>query len=82
VDLTIEERLARVEERLGAMEASLARLQRPCVGMTVEEARAKLDKPAEGGPEQFARLHRIFGRFEGPGDLSERMRDYLYGERD
>jgi len=79
---TIEERLARVEERLGEVEAELARLPRPRIGMTIEEARAELGRPVERGPEQYAKLQRLLGCFEGPGDLSENMRDYLYGERE
>jgi hypothetical protein len=82
VTATIEERLARVEERLGEMEEALSRVPRSRIGMTVEEARAELGKPVERGPEQYAKLQRIFGCFEGPGDLSENMRDYLYGERE
>lgn len=79
--LTIEERLTRLEERLDKVEATLARQKRSGIGVTVEEVRAKRGRPVQRGPEQFERLRRIFGRFSGPGDLSVRMRDYLYGDR-
>jgi hypothetical protein len=76
------DRLARLEERVSDIEETLARDQRPRIGVTIEEARAKVGRPVERGPEQYERLQRIFGRFSGPEDLSSRMRDYLYGERD
>jgi hypothetical protein len=79
---TIEERLARIEERLDEVEAALTRVPRPRIGVTIEEARIELGKPVERGPEQYAKLQRIIGCFEGPGDLSENLRDYLYGERE
>ena len=75
------DRLARLEERVSDIEDTLAQTQqRPRIGITIEEARAKIGEPVERGPEQYERLRRIFGRFSGPGDLSSRMRDYLYGE--
>ena len=77
---TVEERLAELEKRVGAVEETLNRSQRPWFAITVEEARERLKRPAERGPEEMEQLQRIFGRFEGPEDLSARMRDYLYGE--
>jgi hypothetical protein len=82
VAATLEERLARVEERLGVVEAALSRSPRPRIGLTVEEAKAELGKPVERGPEQYAKLERFIGRFEGPSDLSGNFREYLYGERE
>lgn len=82
MDTTVEARLARVEERLSELEAVLVPTPRPPFGMTIEEAKAELGKPVERGPEQYEKLNRIFGCFEGPGDLSEHFRDYLYGERE
>lgn len=79
---TLEERLAAIEERLGEVEEALNHSRHPWFAMTVEEARERLKLPADRGPEEMAQLHRIFGRFEGPPDLSERMRDYLYGDRE
>jgi hypothetical protein len=79
---TTEDRIASLEARVSDIEASLGRTQRPRIGVTIEEVRARAGRPVERGPEQFERLHRIFGRFSGPEDLSSRMRDYLYGERE
>lgn len=76
------DRLARLEERVSELEDSVARVHRPRIGVTVEEARAMLGQPVERGPEQYELLQRIIGRFSGPEDLSSRMREYLYGERD
>ncbi|MGH2531364.1 MAG: hypothetical protein ACRDJW_03555 [Thermomicrobiales bacterium] len=78
----VEERIALLEARVSDIEETLARRHPPRIGVTIEEVRAKVGRPAERGPEQFERLHRIFGRFSGPEDLSSRMRDYLYGERE
>ena len=80
--LTIEDRLTRLEERLDQVEATLARQKGPRIGLTIEEAKSELAKPVERGPEVIELFHRIVGRFEGPGDLSEHMRDYLHGERE
>ena len=79
---TVEERISSLEARVSELEACFARSPRPRIGITVEEARAKLGQPVERGPEQLARFQRIMGSFEGPEDLSSRMRDYLYGERE
>lgn len=79
---TIEDRVASIEERLGQLEETVRRPQPRRIGITVEEARAKLGRPAERGPEQLALFQRIVGSFEGPEDLSSRMREYLYGERE
>jgi hypothetical protein len=80
--IAIEDRLASLESRVRELEDALARTQRPRIGITVEEARARVGQPVERGPEQFERLQRIFGRFSGPEDLSSRMREYLYGDRE
>jgi hypothetical protein len=79
---TLEERIDALEKRLGAVEAALNPSHRLKFAVTVEEARERLKQPVERGPEELEQLHRIFGRFEGPPDLSTRMRDYLYGERE
>ena len=79
---TVEERLASLETRVGEVEETLERLRRPRFALAVEEARERPSRPAERSPETIERFRRIYGRFEGPEDLSERMRDYLYGDRD
>lgn len=78
---TVEERLALLEARLSEIEHSIDRSQRPWFAMTIEEGKARGGTLAKRGPEQIERFRRIYGRFDGPEDLAERMRDYLYGER-
>jgi hypothetical protein len=79
---TVEKRLDRLEERLGEVEQNLIRARRPRFALSVDEVKSRLYAPAERGPEQIARFRKIYGMFDGPPDLSERMRDYLYGEHD
>lgn len=49
-------------------------------GVTVEEARERLGRSVARRPETIARFRGMYGSFDGPEDLSERMRDYVYGE--
>jgi hypothetical protein len=79
---TVEERLSSLEARVGEVEEDLIRMRRPQFAVTVEEAKSRLAGPAERSPDAIERFRRIFGRFEGPVDLSARMRDYMYGDRD
>ena len=78
----IDERFAILEARVAQLEEAVLRPQPRRIGVTVEEARAMLGQPVERGPEQLARFERIIGSFEGPEDLSSRMREYLWGERE
>jgi hypothetical protein len=80
----IEERVDELEERLSELESVFVQMvrSRPGVGVTVEEAKVLLRQPVERGPREYELLQRIFARFDGPGDLSSNMRDYLYGERE
>lgn len=79
---TVEERLAKLEERVDEMEVNLTELRRPArsTGITIEEAKARLQEPVERGQRELEQLRAIIGMFDGPVDLSERMRDYLYGD--
>ena len=77
---TVEERLARLEEQVATLAERAERDQQPAFEVTIEEARQRLGKPFERSPETIAKFRRMYGVFEGPEDLSERMRDYLYGE--
>lgn len=79
---TVEERLAELEARLTTVEDHVRRSRRPWIGVTIEEAKARASFPAERGPEQMELLRQATGSFlDGPEDLSERMRDYINGER-
>lgn len=81
---TVEERLSDIEARMDEIEAELAQTRsraRKHPGVTIEEAREILKTPAEYGPEEIALFRRVIGSFDGPEDLAENMRDYLYGER-
>jgi hypothetical protein len=77
----IEERLERLEARLEEVEATLARPSHPRWGLTVEEARARLGTPIQRSEHTVNQLRAFLGCLEGPEDLSENVRDYLYGER-
>ena len=79
---TVDERLTSLEARVDKVEATLNGVKRPRFAVTVEEARARLLEPAQRSPETIERFRRIYGRFDGPADLSERMRDYLNGDRE
>ncbi|HET8523940.1 MAG TPA: hypothetical protein VFL82_11935 [Thermomicrobiales bacterium] len=78
----IEERVDELEERLRELEVAFVQTlrSRPGIGVTVEEARILLRQPVERGPEELELLRRFVGSFDGPRDLSTRMRDYLYGD--
>jgi hypothetical protein len=78
----IEERVEELEERLGELEGAFIQMRRaqPGIGVTVEEAKVLMRQPVERGPEELELLQRFIGSFEGPSNLSSRMRDYLYGE--
>jgi hypothetical protein len=78
---SVEERLGSLETRLRHVEARVAALAQPRIGLTADEARARAQGPAERTPETMAKLRRIFGRFDGPEDLSARFRDYLAASR-
>ncbi|MGH2355366.1 MAG: hypothetical protein ACRDI2_10215 [Chloroflexota bacterium] len=77
---SVEDRLAHLETRLHQMEEAYSDLRRARIGLSIEKARAKLDAPAERGTDTVAKLQRVFGRFDGPADLSEHFREYLAGE--
>jgi hypothetical protein len=77
---TVEERLARLEEQVATLKERANTSSRGGFGLTLEEARERLKKPVQRSPETIAKFRRLFGSFEGPEDLSVRMRDYLYGD--
>ncbi len=72
-----------VEDKLDALEARVDMLEVRAAngfGVTAEEVRERLGEPFVRRPETIARFRAINGSFDGPEDLSERMRDSLYGE--
>lgn len=77
---------ATIEERVARLEAQVAMLaitpRRAGFGWTVEEVKERLTRPVVRGPREFEQLRRITGIFDGPEDLSERMRDYINGDRE
>ena len=77
---TVEERLARLEAQMATLAEQAVRDRPPAIGVTIEDARQRLGKPFVRSPETIAKFRRMYGVFDGPEDLSERMRDYLYGE--
>jgi hypothetical protein len=77
----LEERLERLEERLGKVEAALREQRGRFLGVTLEEAKARLHTPVEYGEETRRLLQEVVGSFEGPEDLSQNFREYLRGER-
>ncbi len=77
---TVEERLARLEAQVVEIKEQVEQARRPAFGLTIEDAKERLKQPVARSPETIAKFRRLFGSFEGPEDLSVRMRDYLYGE--
>lgn len=77
---TVEERLARLEAQVMEIQERAQSARRPAFGLTIEEVKARGEGPVKRSPETIARFRRMMGSFDGPADLSERMRDYLYGD--
>lgn len=77
---TVEERLERLEAQVAEIAGRTERARRPAFGLTIEEVKARGEGPVKRSPETIARFRRMMGSFDGSADLSERMRDYLYGD--
>jgi hypothetical protein len=82
VATSIEERIQQLEERVGEIEVAIRGRQGRQIGITIEEALARLGTPVQRSESTKRQFQALLGRFEGPKDLSENMRDYLYGERE
>jgi len=78
---SLNERLTNMEERVRRLEDELRFQRYPKIGLTIEEAKAKLDKPPEITSKDIEAALEIIGMFEGPEDLSENMHAYLYGDK-
>jgi hypothetical protein len=83
----LESAVERLSERVASLEALVERLRhRPAtgddrLGMTVEEARARLAAPKEYSPEVIEKFRALMGSWEGPEDLSENMREYRWRDK-
>ena len=79
---TVEERLERLETEVEVLRRHASMPARGGLGWTVEEIKERLKRPVVRGPREYEQLRRITGIFDGPEDLSENMRDYIYGDRE
>lgn len=77
----LERRVSVLERKVEQLERTMRpRTWRFC---TIDELKEKLSKPPQVTDEDVRKLLSIIGIAEGgPPDLSERMREYLYGTGD
>ncbi len=78
---SLNERLTNMEERVRRLEDELRFQRYPKIGLTIEEAKARIREPVRRSPESIKQALEIIGMFEGPEDLSENLHSYLYGDK-